>query len=223
MIIPVKNQLHLTQQLINELIAQGEAAEIVVVDNGCTDGTLDWLVTQPTVMVLSMCGEGIHTMWNAAAAYLVDKYGTQQNIAILNNDIEIGKCFLSRLAAGLRTDSELVAVSPNYDGRQTDEAVVEVHDICKGRYDGTGGLAGFAMMLTGEWLAEYQFPEQLMWWFGDDDLVLSIKAKSKKAGIVNGVTCLHINGGSLTTKAEDGHELRQRVRRDRRVFQAKWP
>ena len=76
-----------------------------------------------------------------------------------------------------------MAVSGNYDGRPG-VGVQQVHGICAGRYDGSGGLAGFAFALRAEWLATgYRFPTEAKWYFGDNDLCASIEAVSPALGV----------------------------------------
>ena len=53
-----------------------------------------------------------------------------------------GPNMLSKMAEELRSDPLMAIVSPNYDGREG-EGVEPVSDNCAGRYDGTGGIAGF--------------------------------------------------------------------------------
>jgi len=47
-VIPVLNQLHYTQQCVESLIAGGTPAEaILVIDNGSSDATPQWLASRP--------------------------------------------------------------------------------------------------------------------------------------------------------------------------------
>lgn len=219
-VIPVKNNKHLTVALVNELQSQGGYAEIVVIDNGSTDGTAEVL---EGVTVLNGVGLGIHEMWNLGLEHLLQAYGPSQNITFLNNDVAIGEQFLTRLGAALRLVDDLVVVCPNYDKRNMAYPLQEVDQICAGKYDGTGGLAGFAMCIRGEFFADgYRFPEQFKWWYGDNDLLLTIKAANKKAAIARDVSCEHLDGGSLTTKAEDQAAFNEAVEKDREAFLAKW-
>ena len=138
-------------------------------------------------------------MWNRGIE-LAQQRSLRSNVAFLNDDIKIGPRFLSRLGAALRADERLAIVSPNYDGREL-QGVQEVQEICAGRYDGTGGIAGFAFMLRGE--TNYRFPKQLNWWFGDNHLVASALLNGWRCGIVGAATCEHIDGGSQTAEYTD--------------------
>ena len=133
--IPVKDNFHYTQSLVNSLIEQGEIspAQIHVYDNGSVDETkaeMDLL----GVTVIDASGWSFHRMWNHALAS-----GNGLPVAILNNDIAIGPNFISSMASALEADESLAVVCPNYDDRAGEMNYVA--DIQAGRMDGTGGIA----------------------------------------------------------------------------------
>jgi hypothetical protein len=231
-VIPMKGHLDLTMQLVERLAEQRECDRIVVMDNGSDEETRARLADPSiwpagaSVAVVDAAGLNIHQMWNHGMR-LARQWYWPCNVAILNNDLRIGDRFLSRLARALRTQPLMAVVSPNYDGRSRrleggEAAAVElVEDICAGRYDGTGGLAGFAFMLRVE--TGYQFPEQLNWWYGDNDLIATVLQAGHRAGIVLDAECEHIGGGSQTAQdIEHTEEFRRAVEEDRRWFVAKW-
>lgn len=123
-----------------------------------------------------------------------------------------------------------MVVGGNYDGRGSGVAVQEVDDICADRYDGTGGLPGFAFMVRGELFAGgYRFPEECMWWFGDNDLMMSLAhtrasaphfADSYRAGIAVFAHCRHIGAG--TAKDWMTPEYASQIDKDRIAFLSKW-
>jgi GT2 family glycosyltransferase len=143
--------------------------------------------------------------------------------AFLNNDIEIGPKFMSTLSAAVEDRSDVQAVSANYDGRTADTSVVEVTDICAGRYDGTGGLAGFAFMVRGDWFTSgYRFPEECKWWYGDNDLVTAITAAGGKVGLAIGATCVHLDGGGKTAGDWSDGKWSEQLAADREAFETRW-
>lgn len=217
-VIPVKDRLDLTRSIVEQLHEQGECTEIVVCDNGSTGETAEWLAEQQMATVLNCKEANIHEMWNRGVKYCRQK-APYSNVAILNNDLKLGPKFISGLAKQLRADSRLVAVSPNYDDRPAFEPLQMVKGICAGRYDGTGGLAGFAFMVRSEFFDNYQFPEDLQWWYGDNDFCLTVAQFGLRYAIVTGTSCEHIGGGSQSTKSLD---LTETVKRDEATFKAKW-
>lgn len=216
-VIPVRSKHHLTDALIGQLLDQGDADAIFVMDNGAD--TDPYRHDHPAVHVVPAAGHNIHRMWNDGVA-AATAGAPRCNIAILNNDLAIGPGFLAGLARELRLVDRCLAVSPNYDARPG-TGFQPVSGICANRYDGTGGLAGFAFMIPGEMFAAGfpPFDETLAWWYGDNDFVLQVEAHGGVYGIARDVTCEHIDGGSQTARDVD---LTARIAADRATFQAKW-
>lgn len=214
-VVPMRNRMDLTRNLLRQLRSQGGYERIFLFDNGSNRSTKNALETldMPDVEVFDADGANIHQMWNAG----LDEAAARDwpcNVAILNNDIEIGSGFLAGLARALRHDPLLGAVCPNYDGRDG-TGVVYTQDICAGRYDGTGGFAGFAFMIKGE--SGYRFPEDLKWWYGDSDMVASVTLAGSKAGIVLDTSCTH--EGAATG---DWESLKDEIAADKARHDAKW-
>lgn len=203
--------------LIDALDVQGECAGVFVIDNGCDDTVAAWLDDHHLVQRIEMHGAGIHAMWNAGidAACAV---ASPCNVAVLNDDLEIGARFLRGLAAALRSGPVVAVVGPNYDSRPG-TGLQPVTDICANRYDGTGGLPGFAFMVRGE--DPYRFPTDLHWWYGDNDLVRTHVLAGHMVAIVLDVTCVHVDGGSKTGDWSADH-MQPLLAADRVAFHRKW-
>lgn len=221
-VIPVKDELDLTRALMSQLRSQGGYSEILLFDNGSADPAMrEWLESQDVAEVFdaSDCPGGISQMWNAGIAEAITRHRGLADVVFLNNDIRVGPQFLQRLVAGLRR-SGAQAVSGAYDGRPG-HGVLPLHGICANRYDGTGGLAGFAFALSAEWLAGgFRFDEEMAWWFSDNDLCLSIERAGGWYGMVTDAACEHVGGGSNTATPDWWQD---RIAQDRRAFEAKWP
>ena len=145
-VIPVKDQLELTQRIVAQLQAQGATKAIIVFDNGSTDGTAAWLQHVSGcsgVEFVDAADLTLHQMWNRGVA-MARARDAVCNVAILNNDLVLGPDFCPSLASALRTDPELWAVSPVYDARAIG-GVQYVESTFKNQ-----GLAGFAFMVRGE-------------------------------------------------------------------------
>lgn len=217
-VIPVKGNLRYTKNLVRQLEADKALDEIVIVDNGSPSDMRQWLDSCGHV-ILDGKGMGIHEMWNQAAGYALS---APANLLFLNNDVRIGEPFVAPLADALRSDDSLIAVCPNYDGRDG-EGVERLHGVCGERYDGTGGLAGFAFMVKGELFTHggYRFPEQCMWWWGDTDMCISIDQGGGWYGMVHGVEVEHLDGGGRTGNWSDP-KMQEQLARDQEAFRAKW-
>ena len=217
-VIPTKNNLAQLRDLIGQLRDQGETDGIVVVDNGVGRTARNWLGSQKDLTVVEMPGAGIHHMWNAGAEIALRNVPC--DIVFLNDDLAIGPNFISGLCDELSDRVGLVC--PNYDNRPG-TGLVPVDQICANRYDGTGGLAGFAFAVPAEVFARgYRFPEDCMWWYGDNDLLLHVTHQlGLTAGIVTGTTVEHLDGGGQTG-SWDAPEIQPQLEADRAAFMARW-
>lgn len=226
-VIPVKGQQHYTTALLKQLDEQGGYEQVFVYDNAA--GT-DEALAQPdgeNVTVIPAAGKTIHEMWNLGIKEARNR-SPRCNVAILNNDIEIGANFLAEMAAGLRAHPSIACVGGNYDGRTFVEKVQEVKGICAGRYDGTGGLPGFAFMIRSELVDAVGgtlFDESYELWYGDNDLCLQMERLGATYGIVRDATVTHLDGGGRTSTV-DGVNLKpeyvEMAARDRERFVKKW-
>lgn len=192
--IPVKDNLRYTGPLVISLLGQNEVKpnQIFIYDNGSTDET-PVAMQSLGVNVIDANGWRLHQMWNDAL-----EKSAGASVAILNNDISIGSNFISSMLKALESDPELAVVCPKYDDRS--DEITYVADIQAGRMDGTGGIAGWAYMIPGDWANRFRFPEELTWWYGDNVLVDSIIQAGRKCGIVGTTTVTHLDGGSQTGK-----------------------
>lgn len=220
-ILPVKDQLHLTRGVVSDLMCQGGWTDLLIFDNGSTDPAMrSWLEEQDVGTVFPMPGEGITAMWTAGMAEATRRHGGLADLIFLNNDLRLGPQFCQRLIGGLRSAPGLMVASGNYDGRQGGR-VTPAEGICAGRYDGTGGLAGFAFAVRAEWAARYRFPEGCRWFYGDTDLALTVDSTPGVwQGVVTSALVQHVGGGSQTPRPEGWDEM---IEADRLAFLAKWP
>lgn len=217
-VIPMKDRAELTAAVLARIA--GEADRVFVMDNGSTDRAAVDALAGGSVEVVDCAGLNLHQMWNRGLD-LALALGDRVDVAFLNNDLEVGDGFLPGLSAALRSDRRLLAVCPNYDDRPG-SGVLPVEGICGDRYDGTGGLAGFAFMVPGEMFRAGfpRFDESLDWFFGDNDFVLSVQAFGGRLGLAADVPCRHI--GSQTTGSSTGAALGDAFERDKATFLAKW-
>jgi hypothetical protein len=217
-VIPVKDKLDLTESLIGQLREQGGYDGLFVFDNGSGAATKEWLKHQPDVLSWDAKGAGIHHMWNAGVDEALRRSGGRCDIVFLNNDLKLGHDFCAGLQDALGS-GPWVAVSANYDGR-TGEPVEQVHGICAERYDGTGGLAGFAFAVRSEWFAQYRFPTDCKWWYGDNDLTLSMDVLGAPYGIATQVAVEHLGAGTAGDWADK--KWSAQLEADRAAFARKW-
>lgn len=208
-VIPVKDRLDLTEPLVNQLAEQGGYDDIFIFDNGSGPETKEWLADQTTASVVDAEGWNIHEMWNCGLDM------SDGPVTVLNNDLRLGEGFLTGLAAALVDDPSLAAICPNYDNRPG-TGVQHVEHLANRQVNGIRGLAGFAFMLAADWADTYRFPEELVWWYGDNHLIDSIVQAGRKAGVACGVSVEHIDGGSQT--GGNWRRFRAEIQADRRWY-----
>lgn len=212
-VIPTKGRLDLVSQVVADLRRDGGYDGIVVCDNGSPRKLVNWCESQDDVTRLDCADMGIHEMWNAAVDATAGWPHT--DYAFLNNDLRLGVGMLPVLRRTLVEHPELLVVCPNYDGRDMLADVEQRSDICADRYDGTGGIAGFAFVVRGEVFAQgYRFPAECKWWYGDNDLLLAVGGR---AAIVRDATVEHLDGGSQTGRWDDP-EMAAQLEADREAW-----
>jgi hypothetical protein len=128
---------------------------------------------------------------------------------------------VSTLCDELRAEHDLLALSPNYDGRQI-TGLVDCTEICADRYDGTGGAPGFAFAVKSELFSTgFVFPEDAMWWFGDNHLLTTILQGGGRWAITPDVTVEHVGGGGQTGDWA-AYTQTEQYGIDRRAFVSRW-
>jgi hypothetical protein len=160
-------------------------------------------------------------MWNIALDAAASR---DAHCVLLNNDLILdGKArWVERLCSHFDDVEEWDALCPNYDRSPAVSwrPVAKLQGIAAGRTDGGGGLAGFAFALSSRFIRTgYRFPTDLKWWYGDNDLVMTLDEQRRPYGMVAAVGVEHIGGGSQTAKS---HDLSGQIAEDRAVFEKKW-
>ena len=225
--IPVRNRLDLTRLLVEALLSQAkEGDRLLVYDNGSTDGTREWFAGKEPghrrwkseLVRMEAPGHTLHEMWNHAASMAV---GLGCHLVLLNNDLELDgePDWIDRLVQPLGDGWD--ALCPNYDNRADWRWVLPLHGVCGAKYDGTGGLAGFAFAISKHFLKPtgYRFPTEAKWWFGDTDLAFTLEKEGRHYGMVRDVRVTHVGGGSQTAK---DHDLSAQCVADKAWFESKW-
>jgi N-acetylglucosaminyl-diphospho-decaprenol L-rhamnosyltransferase len=93
-VIPVLNQLHYTKECVAGLAASlAPGVAVVVVDNGSSDGTAEFLATQPQITVIrNPENRGCAAAWNQGVRATSSEW-----VLILNNDVLVTEGWLPAL------------------------------------------------------------------------------------------------------------------------------
>lgn len=219
-VIPTKSNLDGLVSAVADCMKSRKVKRIVVV----ADGEKAWgvLSALPSSVVKLMVpeGTGIHAMWNMGLEI------ADGHVLFLNDDVRLGDGAIDAMCASLDRNPDYGLVCPQY-WQQVSAAAQYVHDrdvftetTCRGRYDGTGGMAGFCMMLDSRLAEEWRFDERMKWWYGDDDLVAHVVEKGLRAAIISGASCVHAH--SKTVDNDPPKDFAATVENDRKIFQMKW-
>lgn len=217
--IPTKSNLEGLEAILGVLGANSSVESVYVVADG--EETYEKLThmslgDKVSIKKVSL-GSGIHAMWNIA----LDGGNSLNHILFLNDDVSINPDTVSLLASQLDADASIGLICPNYDGRVIAGPYQQVKTTCRGRYDGSGGLGGFCMMLSADLRPYWRFDERMKWWYGDDDLVRWVyDTRQKKVVISASATCS--DNCSWTVDNDPPQDFASIVENDRVLFALKW-
>jgi len=215
-VIPTKSNFVGLAELIDDLSRDLVVDTICIVADG--QAAFDALPDPPDHIskILVPEGVGIQHMWNRG----IEAVGRDVHIAFLNDDVRLEQHCLSSLSDSLDNDPTIGLICPNYSSidMNADQIVL---NTCGSRYDGTGGLAGFAMMLRSDLVKVWNFDENLTWWYGDDDILMWVtRTMGMHAVISHTAHCQHAD--SVTIRTNPPADFGRLVAEDREYFRAKW-
>lgn len=218
-VIPTKSNAAGFTRLIEQVLKNDRVRHVAVITDGehALTYVAPWATDHRVYIYTVEQGAGIHEMWNAGIGY-----GDSNNHCVfINDDVVIDEATLTTLGAQLDQRPEIGLLSPNYDGRQNMPSFVEVSGTCRGRYDGTGGIAGFCMMLSNQLRNIWRFDTRMKWWYGDDDLVQWVSSSRDKLACISGISTCSSNE-SWTINNDPPENFSETVLNDERIFRLKW-
>lgn len=233
------NQLPFTRRCLAALRRSVPAglAEVVLVDNGSTDGTAAWARRQPDVRLLrNEENRGFGPANNQAAEQARGEY-----LLLLNNDTEPQFGFLERLVAALDADPGLGAATARLfapSGELLEAgATVNLDATCTNRGRGApGGIHSYREPVEVDYASACCLlvrrdafraaggfdPRFAPAYYEDVDLCVTLRRQGWRLAVVPEAACLHAE--SVTARRLAGHESRRlRLQEEaRRTFLAKW-
>lgn len=215
-VIPVRDQLHLTHSIVTQLANMDGWNHCWILDNGSVDDTEEWLrdwcKVNSRFTRLPAEGMKIYEMWDWG--FTSARYA--DHVLFLNNDVELHPYTIVALNNALDAfDSNWIAY-PDYSGP------VAFGNMCNYRVtSGTyrhGGMSGFCFMLKRakvDW--EPLVDPQFIWWGGDDDIAFNVEARHGRQVRVVGLPIVHLLEGTARH-----HDLGEQKGKDLAAVIEKW-
>ena len=236
-IILTWNGLALTRRCLQTLREQppGAAYRIVVVDNGSTDGTLEWLGAQPDVELIANAENVGYTRGNNQGLRALRQ---GEDALLLNNDTEIIEAgWLGRLQAAAYSDERVGVVGC----RQISPAGLLLHvgtympthtlhgyqvggdEADVNQFPGVReveGVVGSCMYIRHDCLADVgALDEQFFSYYEDTDYCLRARQQGWKVLCAGDVTIMHAQNAST---AVNQVSLNAMFARSQAIFIKKW-
>ncbi len=227
-IIPVYNKVEYTRKCISSILADTDrpVVEIIVVDNGSTDGTREYLESiahqlahekDNLMLVFNKSNLGVAPAWNQGAKMATTKY-----LAIINNDIVVTNGWLRSLIWSMDIH-HLSLVSPfaatgvlNYDLEKRAQSFTE-KNLSRIWYD-----YDFCAFLTTKKTYEQIGPFDENYKVGgyeDTDYVYRLKKLDLKYAVTGASFIHHFGSSTLGDFKKEGDK---HVPHNREYFISKW-
>ena len=209
-VIPTKNNHEGLDRVLQQLNLETKVSKIIIICDGEEAYDRLHVSNNPKIVkIVTTWPFNIHKAWNIG----IDLSETGAHILFLNDDVSLDEGCVGALAAYLDRNQEVGLVCPEYAPTWVDR---EVFDTCHGKYDGTGGMAGFCMMLASD-MTGYRFPEELVLWYGEDHLMDHIINLGRKCMITVSGSCHHDH--SVTLDKLPPHEVSRIVQSDKIFYE----
>ncbi len=230
-IIVAHNQLPFTKECIDSILLRtDEAYELILVDNGSTDGTLEYFKTiEGAKIIVNASNRGFPAAVNQGVAVAEGR-----QVLLLNNDTIASTGWLRRMLGAMFSDSSIGLVGPcsnNVIGEQLIR--VQYQDVSMmdgfawdwgkhhaGQRVETRRLVGFCLLIRREVIDQIGVMDERfgIGCFEDDDYCLRASRAGWKAVVARDAFVHHYGG---RTFASIGHHYSM-ILKNRLIFQEKW-
>jgi len=217
-VIPFKSHIVGLLGLIADLMLDDKVNKIVVIADGEQAFNMITKLDIQGNIIRAMVpeGAGIHKMWNLG----MEICGDDNAICFINDDVRLDMNCMTSLLSTLDSNNNIGLICPNYSDVDYPH-MVSTELTCRGQYDGTGGMAGFCMMLSKELVKDWRFDTKMTWWYGDDDIVNWVTKTKHKAAVISNLTrCKHEH--SKTINSNGPKNFAAIVKQDKEYFDKKW-
>lgn len=227
-IIPTFNGLALLREAIQSIqLNTPEPYELIVVDNGSTDGTLDYLREQRIVFISLPNNAGFPVACNWGL-----KLARGDSLLLLNNDVLVTERWLGKLNKALHKAPTTGIVGPmsNYvNGRQQMdmegtymEAASRLETEAFGQLQQVNRVIGFCMLFKRELMLRIGLLDERFspGHFEDDDYCYRARQAGYSIFIARDTFVFH--HGSASFVRENKEAVNRLIDRNRRLFIDKW-
>jgi len=228
-IIPTYNEKTLLMDCLYSIRQHtGTPYEIIVVDNGSTDGTLEELLREGIPFVSFADNRGFPAACNAGM-----KLARGNTVLLLNNDVLLTPNWLTNLLECLHVSVNIGMVGPmtNYaSGRQkiqenytTMEDMIARYNVGKkGTYTEVQRLIGFCLLFKREVMERIGLLDERFspGHYEDDDYCYRAREAGYRLMMAEDTFIFHHGSASFGKKSSE--EFRAIVERSRQLFIAKW-
>lgn len=219
-VIPVFNQITYTEGCLKHIESYTDHPyELIIIDNGSTDGTADLLKTLKAKVITNLSNEGVYKAWNQGITSSIDDY-----IVIMNNDILVTPNWLNNLIDFMDNTGYSIAGPAMREGKLDYDLIGYSQRFIKACYNATriGELCNFSCVAIKRSVFERigLFDDRFFVTRGDDDFLL----RAKEAGIIPAVTgssFVH-HYSELTQRSLIAESLKDFNKRDDEIFYQKW-
>ncbi|WP_336786068.1 glycosyltransferase family 2 protein [Paenibacillus sp. MMO-177] len=227
-IIPTCNAFPLLRETIATIRKHTkDPYELIVIDNGSTDGTLEYLKRE-RIIAISL---PINTGFPAACNWGM-RLARGERLLLLNNDVLVTDGWLSSMHSVLDSDTSIGLVGPmtNYaSGRQQtamtgryDEFAAQLQIDENGQREFVKRIIGFCMLFTRSLMQTIGVLDERFspGHFEDDDYCYRAYLAGYRVAIAKDAFVYH--HGSASFRSYAGEDLEDLVRRNRQLFTDKW-
>lgn len=194
-VIPVRDQVDITQSIVEQLQQQIGWEKLWIFDNGSVDNTWDYLMKVSSedsrICPINALGAGIYDMWDEG--FRVSLHEGADFVAILNNDLILSFNTIQIMKNALSYNKDAWIAYPDYNAQFP--GTINYRET-KGTYR-HGGMSGFCFMLKAkkiDWspLVDPRF----IWWGGDDDIAFEVEKRGGQQIRVMGLPVEHLHEGT---------------------------
>lgn len=231
-VIVTHNQLAFTHQCVESIrFVTDEPYELIFVDNGSTDGTVEYLRSQSNTRVIA----NPQNRGYPAAANQGLQAATGSQILLLNNDVVVATGWLRRLLTALYSQPDIGLVGPCSNNAPAPQKIEATYDDLSGmdgfawewakQRDGnrlvTESLGGFCMLVRREVVERIGLLDER---FGlgtmeDDDFCLRARRAGFRAAVAQDSFIHHIGHQTFRGAGIDFDKLHQK---NLELFRSKW-